>query len=68
MAKRKAAAKAAKGDVSSVPRTFRVSITYAEWLDRFATRERMNLSTLIDRALAAHAAATGFEAPPERTP
>jgi len=41
---------------------------YADWLDRFATMERVSLASLFDRALSTHAARTGFEAPPERVP
>lgn len=41
---------------------------YGDWLDRFAAHQRIGLSSLIDRALEAHAAATGFEAPPQRMP
>jgi hypothetical protein len=68
MAKKAAKRGPAKSDAVMVPRTFKVSAAYAEWLDRFAAAERVNLSSLIDRALASHAAAAGFETPPERTP
>jgi hypothetical protein len=51
-----------------VTRALKMRPEYATWLERFASRERINLSSLIDRALSAHAQQTGFDAPPERTP
>jgi hypothetical protein len=51
-----------------VMRAFKVSPDYAAWMERFASRERVGLSSLIDRALAAHSIQTGFEPPPDRIP
>jgi hypothetical protein len=51
-----------------VTRALKMTESYAEWLERFATRERVTLSSLIDRALSDHAEQTGFDPPPERTP
>jgi hypothetical protein len=41
---------------------------YAEWIDQFASAERMGVATLIDRAVAAYAKQVGFKTPPERVP
>jgi hypothetical protein len=41
---------------------------YADWLEQFATKERVNLASLIDRALNTHAEQAGFKLPPARTP
>jgi hypothetical protein len=46
----------------------RMTREYSDWLDRLASKERMSVSTLIDRAVAEYAARIGFEAPPERVP
>jgi hypothetical protein len=46
----------------------RMTRTYANWLDKLAARERMSVSTLIDRAVADYASRAGFDAPPERVP
>jgi hypothetical protein len=46
----------------------RMTREYADWLDRLASKERMTIATLIDRAVAEYAARAGFEAPPERVP
>jgi hypothetical protein len=46
----------------------RMTRGYSDWLDRLASQERMSVSTLIDRALAAYAKQAGFESPPERVP
>jgi hypothetical protein len=46
----------------------RMTRVYADWLDKLAARERMSVSTLIDRAVADYAVRVGFEAPPERVP
>jgi predicted DNA-binding ribbon-helix-helix protein len=46
----------------------RMTREYSDWLDRLADRERMSVSTLIDRAVTAYARETGFEAPPMRVP
>jgi hypothetical protein len=51
-----------------VTRALRMRQEYADWLDRFAAKERVNLASLFDRALATHAAHAGFEPPPERVP
>jgi predicted DNA-binding ribbon-helix-helix protein len=51
-----------------VTRALKMRPEYAKWLESFAARERINLSSLIDRALSAHAQQTGFDAPPARTP
>src|SRR5689334_13580875 len=51
-----------------VTRALKMRQEYADWLERFATRERVNLSSLIDRALSAHAQQVSFESPPERIP
>jgi hypothetical protein len=39
---------------------------FKNWLIRFAASQEMEQSNLIEKALAAFAAARGFEAPPER--
>jgi len=44
----------------------RVSGAYKAWVTRFAEAQRSDMSDLIDDALAAHAKAQGFEAPPKR--
>jgi hypothetical protein len=49
-------------------RGLRMTQSYAEWLDRLASSERMSVATLIDRAVAAYAKQAGFEPPPERVP
>jgi hypothetical protein len=51
-----------------VTRALKMRQEYADWLERFAARERVNLASLIDRALASHAREAGFETPPERVP
>ena len=38
----------------------RMTREYSDWLDRLASHERMSVSTLIDRALAAYAKGGGF--------
>jgi hypothetical protein len=50
-----------------VTKVVKMTESYAEWLERFATHERVNLSSLIDRALSDHAEQTGFDPPPDRT-
>jgi hypothetical protein len=65
-----------KAEASPRPRTpqaggpdflrVRVSGAYKAWVTRFAEAERSDMSDLIDDALAAHAKARGFEAPPKR--
>ena len=49
-------------------KAFRMSHAYAEWLERFANSERVNVASLLDRALAEHAKNLGFEPPPDRIP
>ena len=49
-------------------RGIKMTRAYGDWLDRFAAKERVGLSTLIDIALVALAETKGFEPPPERTP
>jgi hypothetical protein len=64
-------AKAKKGKPDPdemVTRAIRMRQEYADWLDRFASKERTSLAALFDRALATHAEQVGFEAPPERVP
>ena len=51
-----------------VTRAFRMRQEYADWVERFAAKERVSLSSLLDRALSAHAYQTGFTDPPERLP
>ena len=51
-----------------VTRAIRMRQEYADWLDQFATKERVTLASLFDRALATHAEQAGFRAPPERVP
>lgn len=51
-----------------VTRALKMRREYADWLERFASMERVSLAALFDRALASHAARAGFEAPPERVP
>ena len=47
-------------------RALKMRQEYADWLERFASRERVTLASLFDRALSSHAQQTGFEQPPER--
>ena len=49
-------------------RALKMRQEYADWLERFAKRERVTVASLVDRALLTHAQATDFEPPPERTP
>jgi hypothetical protein len=49
-------------------RALKMRREYADWLERFASFERVTLAALIDRALSSHAQHTGFEQPPQRTP
>lgn len=51
-----------------VTRALKMRQEYAEWLERFASHERVSLAALIDRALFTHSQQAGFEAPPERVP
>ena len=51
-----------------VTRALRMRQEYADWLERFGAKERVNLASLFDRALASHAEKAGFEAPPQRVP
>lgn len=51
-----------------VTRALKMRQEYADWLDRFASKERVSLASLFDRALSTHAERAGFEAPPERVP
>jgi predicted DNA-binding ribbon-helix-helix protein len=51
-----------------VTRAVRMRQEYADWLERFAKEERVNLASLIDRALSSHAEKSGFDSPPERIP
>jgi hypothetical protein len=46
---------------------FRVSGAYAEWIEEFASSERMSVATLIDRAVASYAKDNSFREPPERS-
>jgi hypothetical protein len=69
MAKAKKSAAKAKPDPDQmVVRALKMRQEYADWLERFAMQERVNLASLIDRALASHAKQVGFETPPERVP
>jgi hypothetical protein len=69
MAKAKKTAVKAKPDPDAmVTRAIRMRQEYADWLDRFASKERTSLAALFDRALSTHAEQAGFEAPPERVP
>lgn len=45
---------------------FRVSSKYKDWMGRFATSERSDMSDLFDDAMAAYAKDRGFEPPPMR--
>ncbi len=67
MAKKK---KAAPGKAAAGPKKqilgIRGSDAYKDWLVRFAESERSDMVDLVDDALAAHAKARGFEAPPKR--
>jgi hypothetical protein len=49
---------------SMVTRALKMRQEYAEWAERFASEERVNLASLIDRALATHAEQSGFDSPP----
>lgn len=49
-------------------KAFRMSMAYAEWIERFANSERISVASLLDRALAEHAKKLGFETPPDRVP
>jgi hypothetical protein len=46
----------------------RMTVQYADWLERFAKSQRRNAASMIDRALADAAEKEEFEAPPERVP
>lgn len=65
-------AKAKKKQQASGPQMLakgvRMTREYADWLDRLASKERMSVSTLIDRAVSEYAERSGFETPPERVP
>jgi hypothetical protein len=63
-----AKAKAKPNPDEMVTRALKMRQEYADWLERFATMERVSLASLFDRALATHAERAGFEAPPERIP
>ena len=68
--KKRGPTKGARAEESKADRAdsvrIRVSGSYKDWLVRFADAERSDMSDLIDDALAAHAKARGFEAPPKR--
>jgi hypothetical protein len=64
MAKKKRASK--PDPTRMVTRALRMTEVYADWLDRYADKERVSLASLLDRALARDAEHTGFEAPPRR--
>jgi hypothetical protein len=49
-------------------RGLRMTEDYAAWLDSLADQERMGVSTLVDRAVAAYAKSVGFKEPPLRVP
>jgi hypothetical protein len=68
MAKAKKPAKGKPDPDQMVVRALKMRQEYADWLDRFASKERVSLAALFDRALASHATQMGFEAPPERIP
>jgi hypothetical protein len=69
MAKAKKGAARAKPDPDEmVTRALRMRQEYADWLERFAKKERVSLASLFDRALSTHAEQVGFEAPPARVP
>ncbi len=67
MAKANAKPKAKAKPDRLVTRALKMTGDYAAWLERFAARERVSLSSLIDRALSAHADQTKFDPPPART-
>src|SRR4051794_28517345 len=48
-------------------RALKMRQEYADWMERFASHERVTLASLIDRALASHAERAGFDEPPSRT-
>jgi predicted DNA-binding ribbon-helix-helix protein len=60
--------KPSKAEEVMITRGLRMSGTYSKWLERFARKERMNIASLIDRAMEAHAEKEGFDPPPERIP
>jgi hypothetical protein len=49
-------------------KAFRMSMLYAEWIEKFANSERISVASLLDRALAEHAKTLGFKPPPDRIP
>ena len=51
-----------------VTRALRMRHEYADWLDRFASRECRTVSSMIAWALAKSAEQAGFEPPPDRVP
>jgi hypothetical protein len=65
---KKPAAKGKPGPDEMVVRALKMRQEYAEWLEQFASKERVNLASLFDRALATHAQQSGFREPPERVP
>jgi hypothetical protein len=67
MAKPKAKKKTPAGP-EMLAKGVRMTREYSDWLDRLAGHERMSVSTLIDRAVAAYAQQTGFDPPPGRVP
>ena len=65
---KKTAGKAKPNPDEMVTRALKMRQEYADWLDRFAAKERTSLAALFDRALATHAERAGFDTPPERVP
>jgi hypothetical protein len=65
---KKAAARKKPGPGEMVTRALKMRQEYADWLEGFAAKERVNLASLIDRALVTHAERAGFRAPPDRVP
>jgi hypothetical protein len=65
---KKGAAKSRPDPDQMVTRALKMRQEYADWLDRFASKERVSLAALFDRALSTHAEQVDFEAPPERVP
>jgi hypothetical protein len=65
---KKPPAKKKPGADEMVTRAIRMRQEYADWLERFAMKERVTLAALFDRALVTHAQECGFQDPPERVP
>ena len=64
MAKKKLSSKETKSDVVMTTRAFRMSESYAEWLEQAAAHDRSSVAEFLDRAAAHYAKAIGVATPP----